>query len=172
MSKLKEMLILGSFLVVVVLLFLAFIEPQPIPVAPAGAEHNHSQQPAIPEFPDDFQGLVDLGDSQMDLGEYTIAAEAYSRALSIDGTSADIRTDYGTCLYGVGLLDRAVVEYKKVLQIAPDHSIVNYNLAIVYHDLNNIDSAKVFWIKYLEIEPEGTAADNSRYYLKQLEGII
>ncbi len=172
MTRIKELMILGSFLVVVVLLFIGFVEPQPVPVPPSGSGHNHSVQPEISEFPEDFQGLLELGNSQMDIGEYTVAAEAYSRALSIDGSSVDLRTDYGTCLYGIGLLDRSVAEYMKVIEIDPNHAIVNYNLAIVYHDLNNIDSAKAYWIKYLKIEPEGIAADNSRYYLKQLEGML
>ena len=155
-----------------VLFYVITVEPEPIPGPPRGGAGPVQQQITVPDFPEDYNALLELGNEQMDMERYTIAAEAYKRALAIDPSSVNLRTDFGTCLYGMGLLESAVKEYMLVLETDPSHAIVHYNLATVYHDLNQIDSARGYWTKYLEIEPEGMAADNSRAFLKQLEGIF
>jgi Tfp pilus assembly protein PilF len=106
----------------------------------------------------------------MDHGNYPVAAEAYRRALAIDSTSADVRTDYGACLHGMGMPDRAIEEFKRVLANDPKHSIAHFNLGIVFYQSQKPDSARYYWKKYLEIDPNGNAADAARNYLKEVGG--
>jgi Tfp pilus assembly protein PilF len=155
-------------------LFFAFREapqrPQP-PVSSMPGNPSHAENPAmaaLDNLPSDYNSLVQLGNQNMDKQEFAVAAECYRRALAIDGSSADVRTDYGACLHSMGLPDRAIEEFKKVLAEHDGHSIVRYNLGIVYYTQNQPDSARKYWEEYLRLDPNGPAADNARQFLQEL----
>ncbi len=122
----------------------------------------------LDSLPKDYNSLVGIGNENMDQGNFAVAAECYRRALAIDGSSADVRTDYGACLHGMGLPNRAIEEFKKVLAESPKHGIANFNLGIVYREIGEKDSARVYWNKYLALDPNGQVADAARKYLKEL----
>ncbi|PWB75882.1 hypothetical protein C3F09_01860 [candidate division GN15 bacterium] len=123
---------------------------------------------ALESLPKSYDSLVMLGNQNMDHGQLAIAAECYRRALAIDSTQVDVRVDYGACLHGMGMADRAIQEFQKALKMAPQHAIANFNLGIVYMDLQQKDSAKVYFQKYLQLEPNGRAAADAGRLLKQV----
>jgi len=112
----------------------------------------------LKDFPSDYSSLVSLGNRLMDEGNYPVAAECYKRALALQDDSPDVRVDYGACLHGMGLSRRAIEEFRRIIELNPTHAIAHFNLGIVYYDLNEIDSAQVYWQKYLIIDPDGQAA--------------
>ena len=122
------------------------------------------------ELPTDFSSLIEYGNNLMDQGNYPMAAECYKRALNIDATADDVRTDFGACLHSMGLNERALEEFYKIISNNSDHPIANFNLGIVYYTMQNADSAKFYWRKYLEIEPNGSAASLAREKLQELGG--
>jgi Tfp pilus assembly protein PilF len=106
----------------------------------------------------------------MDQRNFPLAAECYKRALAIDGTSLDVRVDYGACLHGMDLPLRAKDEFQMVLAENPLHAVANFNLGITYYTLNQIDSAQIYWKKYLAIDPNGNAAATARQLLQETGG--
>jgi len=127
---------------------------------------------SMPELPTDYADLVNVGNHSMDDGNFALAAECYRRALVIDGSSPDVRTDFGACLHGMGLANRAAEEFKHVLAEYPDHKIASFNLGIVYFTTNQFDSSKAYFEQYLSKEPSGGQADAARDYIKQLEEAV
>ncbi len=125
---------------------------------------------ALDSLPKDYASLVQLGNQNMDHGELAIAAECYRRALALDSTQVDVRVDYGACLHGMGMGGRAVEEFRKALQAVPRHAIAHFNLGIVFLDLKQNDSSKVYLRNYLEIEPNGRAAADANRLLQQIGG--
>jgi len=124
----------------------------------------------LDSLPKDFASLVQLGNQNMDHGELPIAAECYRRALALDSTQVDVRVDYGACLHGMGMGDRAVEEFRKALRASPRHAIAHFNLGIVFLDIQQKDSAKAYFNKYLDIEPDGRAAAEASRLLKEMGG--
>lgn len=131
----------------------------------------------LDSVPNDYKTLVQTAYHYHDEGgrtgnaqNFAIAAELYRRALAIDGKDLNVRVDYGAVLHGMGLPQRALEEFGVVLKEAPRHPIANFNMGIVHHDVGNADSAKVYFKKYLEIEPNGTAAQGARQFLQELGG--
>jgi Tfp pilus assembly protein PilF len=106
----------------------------------------------------------------MDHENFPVAAECYRRALALDGSSTDVRSDYGSCLHGMGLPQRAIDEFRKVLAQDPKHTICNFNLGVVFNEMKLTDSARYYWNKYLKMEPQGKAADAARQLLKEIGG--
>jgi len=131
---------------------------------------NQSAMTAMASLPTDYGALIQVGNQTMDEGNYPIAAEAYKRALAINGDSPDVRSDYGACLHGMGLEFRALEEFRTVLDDYPDHPIATFNMGIVYYNEQKLDSAKVYWEKYLTLEPESQMANTVKQYLQQIGG--
>jgi cytochrome c-type biogenesis protein CcmH/NrfG len=125
---------------------------------------------ALDSLPKDFNSLVMLGNQNMDHSNLPVAAECYRRALAIDSNQVDVRVDYGACLHGMGMGDRAVQEFRKALAMSPRHAIAHFNLGVVFMDIQQNDSAKVYFKKYLEIEPNGRAAADANRMLQQIGG--
>jgi tetratricopeptide (TPR) repeat protein len=121
------------------------------------------------DLPHNYDSLVTLGNEFMNQFNYPIAAECYRRALAIDSSSLDVMSDYGSCLHGMGLVGRAKEVFAKVLAKNPEHPIANYNMGIVYYDLEKPDSARYYWKKFLTLEPEGQAADAIREFMKNMD---
>ncbi|MEW6049459.1 MAG: tetratricopeptide repeat protein [Candidatus Zixiibacteriota bacterium] len=179
-TGMRDLIIIVAALAIVAVGYFVFkdqpeppAKPAEMPQAQAGGVSNPHQgmsMAMLDSLPQDFNTLVGMGNQFMDEGNYPIAAECYKRALAIDSTKPDVRVDYGACLHGMGLAERAVDEFRKALIYKPDHGIAHFNLGIVFRELNQNDSARIYWNKYLKIDPNGQAAEAARKFLKELGG--
>jgi hypothetical protein len=122
----------------------------------------------LDNLPTDFESLVSLGNRSMDQQNYAMAAEMYRRALEIDPASPNVRTDFGACLHSMGLPERAMDEFRTVIAENPEHPISHFNLGIVFYGQGMNDSARYYWERYLELDPQGVPAEAARGYLKEL----
>ncbi len=65
--------------------------------------------------------------------------------------------------------ERAVSEYKKALEYNPRDAKACYNMAIIYDDyFKDQENAKLFYRKYLELDPVSDDADSVREWLSNL----
>ena len=171
----RDTLIIVGVLAIAAIAYFVINKPVPVPKPP-----QQSQQPtnpahqdiegmnALANLPTDYNTLVQIGIQTMDEGNYPMAAECYKRALAINSESVNVRTDYGACLHGMGLPDRAIEEFMTVLRTHPEHTIANFNLGIVYYSVNNIDSAKAYFNKYLSLETSGPTYEAAKKYLSEI----
>ncbi len=173
----RDNLIIIGVIVVVAVGYLIMNRPAPSETPPpaANAQNPHggdmdAMMGALANMPSDYASLVQMGNESMDHGNYAVAAECYKRALAQEGSSSNVRTDYGACLHGMGLPQRALEEFRKVLSDDPAHTIANYNLGVVFFSIEQSDSAKVYFTKYLKLDPQGHAASSAQNYLKEIGG--
>ncbi len=176
-NRIRDIVIVIGVLVVFGLGYFIFA-PHAEPPQP-GAQQMQQQGQAqgggpmgsqLQNLPTDYQGLVQVGNQTMDVGNWAVAAEAYRRALDMDPADPNVRTDYGICLFRMGLPDRGLVEFRKVITQYPQHSLAHFNMGVVFYSEAMTDSAKVYFSKYLEMEPTGPASDAARDLLSQLNG--
>ena len=170
--RFREMYITVAVIALITLGYFVMVEPEPVP------QPNQPQQMTghgpdgtemtFPDLPEDFGGLVTVGDDYMDDGNFPLAAECYKRALEIDSASVDTRSDFGSCLYGMGLGDRALEEFRRVFAIDPSHSIAVFNMGVVFSGQGHTDSAKFYMGEYLKLEPAGEAADRARELINEM----
>lgn len=168
-------IVIGLVLVVSIAFFMfkpAAEKPLP-PVQTNPMDFDHSQghdSPDLENLPDDYDALIAIANGHMDQGNSPMAAEVYSRALGMDGSSPDVRTDYGACLHAMGLGDRALEEFRTVMEAHPGHAISRFNAGIVYYGMRQLDSAKVYFERYISMDPQGTASETARGILKEIGG--
>ncbi len=181
-NTVRDMVIIVGVIVVATAGYFLFKEPsqppQPVPQQSMNDVEGHAGMvgsmdealQAMGGLPQDYNSLVQFGNQQMDQRNFPVAAEAYRRAMALDGSSNAVRTDYGACLHGMGLGQRALEEFKKVLSIEPDHPIANFNAGIVFREMGELDSARVYWENYLRVDPNGSAVASAKALLKELDG--
>ena len=171
-SSWKEFLMVAGVVVAISIGYFVFSTsqkvPQPAGQIPVGHEDMDPMGAGMPKLPEDFEGLVATGNEYMNQNNYPIAAECYKRALAIDDSSPDIRSDFASCLYGMGLSDRALEEFRSIKEDNPLHAVTLFNLGVVFMGQSKPDSAKFYLGKYLELDPDGQAAEQARAYIKEL----
>jgi chromosome segregation ATPase len=72
----------------------------------------------------------------------------------------------GVCYTQIQNFDRAVLEFEKVLKLAPNDSETHYNLGVIYAEqLKKPEKALEHFKKYLNLTPEDVDADRARRYV-------
>ena len=112
-----------------------------------GAERNLRE--AIEEDPNSVEAHDSLGRLYQLTRRYSAAAKEFTTALELDDRfhkfNEDQRRqlidDQGVAYALAGYLDRARDIYLKVLEKDPDYAMYNYNLACVYAELHDLNSA-------------------------------
>jgi transcriptional regulator with PAS, ATPase and Fis domain len=90
----------------------------------------------IRDYPKNVLALGGLGDCLMTLERYDEAIQVYKKALKIlpDGDEKlNIQNDLGVCYFKKSEMEKAITEFKAVLQKNPDHVNAIYNLGQVYY---------------------------------------
>lgn len=192
-SSMRDLLIVVGVLAVVAVGYFLIAEKPETPPRPQQQQQTQQQSQGMQDvdphadenlsmamldsLPKDYQSLVqtayhyhDMASQSRNTQQFAIAAEIYKRALAIDSSDPNVRVDYGAVLHGMGLPQRSVEEFGKVLKTSPRHGIANFNMGIVHHDIGNSDSAKFYFKRYLEYEPNGPAAQSAQAFLKELGG--
>ena len=142
--------------------------PQP-QAAPMSMNQSGMPGSNMPGMPTDYDGLVQAGNEYMDAGNYAVAAESYRRALDIDGSSTMVRTDFGACLHGMGLPERAIDEFRKVITQDPSHQFASFNMGIVFMGMNQPDSSRKYFEYCLDLNPSPEMAERARQLIKDLD---
>jgi len=181
-SSARDWLIIAAVLIIVTTGYFLWKSPAPaVPPstsaaasAPAGHQDMGSADMAsamgmLKDLPTTYDSLVATGNAFMDEGNFPVAAECYRRALAVRD-NPDVRVDFGACLHGMGLGDRAIEEFHRVLYTDNDHPIANFNIGVVYYNENQKDSARVYLQNYLALEPNGRASDAARDLIRELGG--
>lgn len=119
--------------------------------------------------PKDLEILIALGNVNYDMGKWRNAVESYLKALAIDSTNVDVRTDLGTCYKQMGLPDLAEREFKKGIEINPKHSKAHYNLGVVYYEKGDMKEALAEWEKNFALEQDPYFKDVTRKNIDQLK---
>jgi tetratricopeptide (TPR) repeat protein len=191
-NNLRDGIVILAVLAIVAAAYF-ILKEKPVPPLPESQGSGQQSQPSAPamqgdqqgsphdmengmtaamldSLPKDYNTLVQMGNNYMDHQNFAIAAECYKRALAMSDESPDVRVDYGACLHGMGLGDRALDEFRKVLAKDPKHPIANFNMGIVFSDKGVNDSVRVYMKKYLSIDPNGAAAGAAKDFLQKVGG--
>ena len=124
---------------------------------------------ALANLPDDYEGLVQKGNEYMDDRLYPLAIECYRRALAIDSTDANVIIDLGACRHAEGEYETAIALFRRALEIEPEHAVGHFNLGIAYSSIDNMDSTRKYWSRYVELSPQSPLADTIRHFLETID---
>ena len=93
--------------------------------------------------PNNYDHLLQMGNTQYDLNDFVKAADYYERARAIKDDSADVLTDLGVCYKETGKPQKALELFERAAGLQPEHWQSLYNAAVVrLFDLNDPAGAK------------------------------
>jgi cytochrome c-type biogenesis protein CcmH/NrfG len=123
----------------------------------------------VAKLPKDFAKLVEMGNHYFDHQQFHDAMVIYKKALEIDSTALDVRTDYAAALNFMGDFAGAKRELEFVLAKNPKHAVATFNLGVVYINTGDNASARKYWNQYLKLDPNSPRAGEVRKMLAELK---
>ena len=127
-----------------------------------GNPHTHDELESFKEIeklqkdveanPQNMERLLKLSHLLNDNGLYEKAIEKYELYLRNKPNIPDVLVDLGVCYYNIKDFENAIDRMNKAIKIEPKHQIGHFNLGIVNFASNNIDKAKEWWKKTIEID--------------------
>ncbi len=114
--------------------------------------------------PDDFGVMVQLGNANFDSNKYGEAEKWYMAALAKKPDDVNVRTDLGLTFVfrDTPNYDRAIQEFKKSLEIEPNHVQALQNLTVAYTKKRDLANARSTLAKLESIDPTNSAITKLR----------
>ncbi len=117
--------------------------------------------------PDDVDLLYKVGNVYYDVQQFPEAATYYEKAVTIDPSRTDVRTDLGTAYHYMGQPDRALKEYDEVLKIDDKNVNALFNQGMVrWQGKMDTQGAIASWRRLLATNP--TLSKEKRDQVQQL----
>jgi len=90
--------------------------------------------------------------------------------LDIDPKNVDVRVDMGTCYRKLGKPDVALKEYRRALELNPNHLFALKNMGVVFaYDLRDADQAVKAFEKALALAPNAPDAEQLKQEIQKLK---
>ena len=115
--------------------------------------------------PNNYENLLLLAHSLNDAGFYEKAIVHYEKYLKKFSKRTDVIVDYGVCYFELKKYEKAITILKSALQVEPKHQIAHFNLGIVNFTNNDLESAKSWWGKTVEIDPHSEVGQKAKELL-------
>ncbi len=119
--------------------------------------------------PNDYDVIVQLGNSNFDADKYDEAEKWYTQALTRKADDVDVRTDLGlTFIFRQPPnYDRAIQEFKRSLEVDPNHVQTLQNLTVAYTKKRDGANAKLTLAKLESLDPTNSAIQKLRADINQ-----
>jgi len=123
------------------------------------------------DIPKTFDGQIELANRFFERGQYDQALAVYQLMLTYAPNVPAIHKALGDIAFERNQADQAIQSYNTALQIRPSYSAAEFGLGKTYHRLkNDKDQALAHYLKYLELNPKGSAAGACRDGITKLGG--
>ena len=141
--------------------------PPPAP-APPVAQGSSTQvaQILLPEPGAPVSEWVRAANALMDQGQFARAVEGYSHALHLDSSNVAVWVDRGACRHALGDLTAAEADFRRALQLVPEHTTAHFNLGIVFLTAGNLDSARPYFTYVQNAAPGSPEAARAKSILE------
>jgi len=121
--------------------------------------------------PKDVAALVALANMEFDAQKFDKADAYYRRALALDPTNPDVRTDDAVALHQTGHDLEALANLDRVLKERPDFPTAVFNRGVVLQAVGRRSDATTAFNHYLKlVGPNDPRAADARAALQQLGG--
>jgi tetratricopeptide (TPR) repeat protein len=118
--------------------------------------------------PNDMAALVGLSDMYFDAGKFDEAIGYYTRALALDPTNPDVRTDYATALHQTGHDLAALKQLDIVLADRPKFLQALYNRGVVLRSIGRRTDAVAAFRTFIAAAPNDPRVADAKQTISDL----
>jgi cytochrome c-type biogenesis protein CcmH/NrfG len=123
-------------------------------------------QDEMAQNPKDPKPPLRLANFLYDQKHFAQSIEWYQKALALDPSDVDARTDMGTAYFNNGNPDAALEAYRKSLEINPHHTQTMFNLIIVEMEgKHDLAAARKAWARLHQQDPGYKGLDDLKQRL-------
>ena len=175
---------LPTALGLIAVILIVVLRPAQQETGPAGLPPGHESmvkeiqelQKQVETNPKDAVSLLKMANIYYDQRMFPRAIEMYNRFLELQPSEPNARVDLGTSYFEMGLIDStrrdqffatAKAEMERALTYAPKHQLAFYNLGMVNLHTGDIDEAKDWFKKCLEVDSTSAPGQRAQQLLKQ-----
>ncbi|MEW5800150.1 MAG: tetratricopeptide repeat protein [Bacteroidota bacterium] len=137
------------------------------PTDPSVVTEITNLEAKIKSDPKDSDALLRLANMLHDAKFYPRAIETYKQFLALKPNDADARVDMAICYFETDDAPRAVREIESVVKQYPKHQMAVFNLGVIHLSSGNMDEAKKWLKKAVEIDSLSPAGQRARDLLHQ-----
>ncbi|HKL27603.1 MAG TPA: tetratricopeptide repeat protein [Desulfuromonadales bacterium] len=124
----------------------------------------------VAQDPSNRGAWVALGNTYFDNNQFIDAIDAYDKALELGPDDANVLTDQGVMFRRLGWFDKAIENFRKATEIAPNNPTPWFNLGVVYrNDLKDFPKAIEAWNRFLELAPAGPNTEQIRQQIEAMK---
>jgi len=128
-------------------------------------------QQEMAQNPKDPKPPLTLANFLYDQKHFAQSIEWYQKALALDPSNVDARTDMGTAYFSSGNPDEALAAYRKSLEIDPHHEQTMFNLIIVEMEgKHDLAAARKAWARLHQQDPAYKGLDDLKQKLDAAQG--
>lgn len=122
--------------------------------------------------PDDYQTIVNIANAYFESGKYELAEQWYTSALIKNQKDVNVRTDLGTTFMARTPpdFDRAIKEYRRSLELDPNHEQTLHNIVIAYTKKGQAKEAQAMIERLEKVNPKNPDLERMRAQLQALSG--
>lgn len=113
---------------------------------------------AISIYPKSFKLWFDLGLSQLELGNYSNAAQSFSEAATIDHKNSDVWYHLGYCFSILKEHEEAVKAFSMAIELGTQKTTIHYELGVSLFKLQRFEEAINAFHKAIKFEPQNADA--------------
>lgn len=102
---------------------------------------------------DSYEINVRIGYLCYEAGQFTQSMSYYQKAISLKPYSIEAKLGYVLPAAGLGNWDQVIVQYKKVLEIDAQSSLVNYRMGMIYYSRKDYPTAQKYFERVMNLYP-------------------
>jgi tetratricopeptide (TPR) repeat protein len=122
--------------------------------------------------PDDYDTIVNLANAYFEAGKFELAEQWYTSALAKNEKDVNVRTDLGTTFMARTPpdFDRALKEYRRSLELDPNHEQTLHNMVIAFTKKGQAKEAQEMLARLEKVNPDNPDLPRLRSQLQDLRG--
>jgi cytochrome c-type biogenesis protein CcmH/NrfG len=130
---------------------------------------NKEAEPMLQQLssnPNNFELITRIGNLYYDTQHYEKAIEYYGKALKVNPSNVNVRTDMATAMFYIGNPDGAIKEFEAGLKYEPNHPNTLFNLGVVkWQGKQDPSGAVAIWEKLLKTNPNYPEKDKVQEFI-------
>ena len=102
---------------------------------------------------DSYEINVRLGYLCYEAGQFTQSMTYYQNSISLKPYSIEAKLGFVLPASGLGNWDQVIVQYKKILEIDAQNSLVNFRLGMIYYSRKDYPTAQKYFERVMNLYP-------------------